>query len=78
MRQLTLSTDSLVIEIACNDGYLLRNFIERRIPCLGIEPTAGTAAAAEAQGIPVLREFFGEDVGRRLIGRGQAGRPHRR
>ena len=71
VRQLTLSTDSLVIEIACNDGYLLRNFIERRIPCLGIEPTAGTAAAAEAQGIPVLREFFGEDVGRRLVAEGR-------
>ena len=41
------------------------------IPCLGIEPTASTAAAAEALGIPVLREFFGEALGRRLAGEGR-------
>ncbi len=36
-----------MIEIACNDGYLLKNFVTAGIPCLGIEPTASTAAAAE-------------------------------
>jgi hypothetical protein len=58
-RQLGLGPASFVIEIASNDGYLLRNFVAGNIPCLGIEPTADTAKAAEKIGIPVLREFFG-------------------
>ncbi len=70
-RRLALDASSLVIEVASNDGYLLKNFVAAGIPCLGIEPTASTAAAAEALGIPVLREFFGEALGRRLAGEGQ-------
>lgn len=70
-RQLRLRSDSLVIEVASNDGYLLKNFIAANIPCLGIEPTASTAAAAESLGIPVLREFFGEALGRRLAEEGR-------
>lgn len=70
-RQLGLGNNSLVIEIACNDGYLLKNFVAAGIPCLGIEPTAGTAAAAEQLGIPVLREFFGEQLGQRLAATGR-------
>ena len=58
-----LTANSHVIEIASNDGYLLKNFIASGIPCLGIEPTASTADAAEMLGIPVLREFFGEALG---------------
>jgi hypothetical protein len=54
-----LNEQSYVIEIASNDGYLLKNFSAKKIPCLGIEPTASTAFAAEALGIPVLRSFFG-------------------
>lgn len=69
--QLRLTADSLVIEVASNDGYLLRNFVAARIPCLGIEPTASTAAAAEKLGIPVLREFFGERLGRELAAQGR-------
>ena len=69
---LQLGPASHVVEIASNDGYLLRNFLAAGIPCLGIEPTASTAAAAEALGIPVLREFFGEDLGRRLAAQGRA------
>lgn len=61
-----LSAGSHVIEVASNDGYLLRNFLQAGIPCLGIEPTASTAEAAEELGIPVLREFFGEQLGSRL------------
>jgi SAM-dependent methyltransferase len=64
--RLKLSRESLVIEVASNDGYLLKNFVAAGIPCLGIEPTAGTADAAERLGIPVLREFFGEALGRKL------------
>ena len=48
--QLGLGPKSLVLEIASNDGYLLKNFLGAGIPCLGIEPTASTAAAAEALG----------------------------
>lgn len=64
--ELNLNSDSLVIEVASNDGYLLKNFIAMGIPCLGIEPTDSTAMAAEAKGIPVLREFFGEALGKQL------------
>ncbi len=68
---LSLDANSLVIEVASNDGYLLRNFVSRGIPCLGIEPTASTADAAEKLGIPVLREFFGEQLGKRLVAEGR-------
>jgi hypothetical protein len=64
--RLHLSRDSLVIEIASNDGYLLKNFVTASVPCLGIEPTACTADAAEKLGIAVIREFFGEALARRL------------
>lgn len=63
---LGLDSSSFVIEVASNDGYLLKNFLAAGIPCLGIEPTASTAAAAEQLGIPVLREFFGETLGVQL------------
>ena len=66
-----LSADSLVLEIASNDGYLLRNFVEAGIPCLGIEPTSGTADAAETLGIHVLREFFTQDLAEKLTKGGQ-------
>ena len=61
-----LSSDSFVVEIASNDGYLLRNFLAPGIPCLGIEPTQGTAEAAERLGIPVLKEFFNGELARSL------------
>lgn len=64
--RLGLTTDSLVIEVGSNDGYLLKNFVAAGIPCLGIEPTARTAAAAEELGIPVMQKFFGEALGRQL------------
>jgi SAM-dependent methyltransferase len=70
-KRLGLGVDSFVIEIASNDGYLLRNFVAAGIPCLGIEPTASTAAAAKAAGVPVLREFFGEGLGKRLAMEGK-------
>jgi SAM-dependent methyltransferase len=70
--RLQLGPESFVIEVASNDGYLLKNFVAAGIPCLGIEPTASTAAAAEALGIPVMREFFGEALGHRLAGEGRS------
>lgn len=60
IKKLSLNKNSHVVEIASNDGYLLKNFVAAGIPCLGIEPTASTASAAEKLGIPVLRDFFGE------------------
>lgn len=69
--RLALNADSLIIEVASNDGYLLSNFVAAGIPCLGIEPTGDTAAAAEAQGIPVLREFFGAALGQHLAAEGR-------
>lgn len=59
---LGLDRESFVVELASNDGYLLRNFMEAGIPCLGIEPTEDTAAKAEELGIPTLREFFGSEL----------------
>ena len=66
IQRLKLNSNSHVIEIASNDGYLLKNFVAAGIPCLGIEPTASTADAAEKLGIPVLREFFGEALAKQL------------
>ncbi|MDC0572451.1 class I SAM-dependent methyltransferase [Luminiphilus sp.] len=66
IEQLGLYKSSYVIEVASNDGYLLKNFIDAGIPCLGIEPTTSTANAAEELGVPVFREFFGEVVAQQL------------
>ena len=51
IKEFRLDGDSFVIEVASNDGYLLRNFLEKKIPCLGIEPTKSTAQHAISQGI---------------------------
>jgi hypothetical protein len=69
-QELSLNENSLVIEVASNDGYLLKNFVKKKIPCLGIEPTASTAKAAEALGIRVLQEFFGSKLGEQLAQEG--------
>lgn len=63
---LELSKESFVVEVASNDGYLLKNFQNKNIPCLGIEPTDSTAKAAEDLGIEVIRQFFGENLGLEL------------
>jgi SAM-dependent methyltransferase len=70
--RLGLGAHSHVIELASNDGYLLRNFVAVGIPCLGIEPTASTADAAERIGVPTLRRFFGRDLGAELAAQGRA------
>ncbi|MFZ4122080.1 MAG: class I SAM-dependent methyltransferase [Caulobacterales bacterium] len=59
-----LNQNSFVVELASNDGYLLKNFVADAIPCLGIEPSDTVAAAAEQIGVKTLVEFFGVDVAR--------------
>lgn len=69
--RLGLGANSFVIEVASNDGYLLKNFVASAVPCLGVEPTDSTAAVAEAAGIPVAREFFGQDFAANLVKSGR-------
>lgn len=69
--RLSLGPASQVVEIASNDGYLLRNFVERGIAVLGIEPAANVAAAAERQGVPTLVRFFGSALARELSAQGR-------
>jgi hypothetical protein len=71
IRRFGLGPDSLVAEIASNDGYLLQYFVERGIPVLGIEPSANTAKIAEQKGVPTLVEFFGDTLARRLVKEGR-------
>lgn len=59
---LGLGSESFVIEVASNDGYLLKNFVSAGIPCLGVEPTESTARAARDLGIPVEEAFFGQTM----------------
>jgi hypothetical protein len=67
-----LGADSHVVEVAANDGYLLQYVRERGIPCLGVEPTASTAAAARAKGIEVVESFFGRQLAGDLRAAGKA------
>ena len=68
-----LDVESLVVEIASNDGYLLKIFVEQGIPVQGIDPAPGQAEAAEKIGVPTLREFFGADLAAEMVAeRGRA------
>lgn len=67
-----LGADSHVVEVASNDGYLLQFVKARGISCLGVEPTASTAAEARKRGIEVRQEFFGEALARQLAEEGHA------
>jgi SAM-dependent methyltransferase len=68
--RLGLGRDSLVVEVASNDGYLLQHFIRKGIPALGIEPAANVARVAQEKGIPTLIEFFGERTARAMAAHG--------
>jgi hypothetical protein len=61
-----LNGGSFVVEVASNDGYLLRNFVEHKIPVLGIEPAKEPARIASEAGIRTVREFFGRDAAHRF------------
>lgn len=65
-----LDKDSLVVEVASNDGYLLQHFKAQAIGVLGVEPTASTANAALEKNIPTRIEYFGESTGKALAGEG--------
>lgn len=65
-RKYSIDETSFVVEIASNDGYLLRNFVDNDVPVLGIEPAANVAKVAEEKSIPTLNEFFGQELATRL------------
>ncbi|MDS4016644.1 MAG: class I SAM-dependent methyltransferase [Candidatus Accumulibacter sp.] len=67
-----LGAASHIVEVAANDGYLLQYARERGIPCLGVEPTASTAAAARAKGIEIVESFFGRRLADELRTAGKA------
>jgi hypothetical protein len=67
IREFSLDEQSLVVEIASNDGYCLQNFQRARIPCLGIEPAQNVAKIAREKGIETLVEFFGAALAQRLV-----------
>ena len=66
-----LDKNSLVIEVASNDGYLLQNFLPKGIPILGIEPASNVAEVAIEKGIPTITEFFGASLARELAEQGK-------
>jgi SAM-dependent methyltransferase len=71
-RRLHLDSRSMVVEAASNDGYLLKHFVAKGIPCLGIEPARNVAAVAQAAGIPTEVCFLGRDTAEALRTRGVA------
>lgn len=66
-----LDSSSFVVELASNDGYLLRNFVEHKIPVLGIDPAHGPARAAQAAGIPTRCTFFDKKLAQQLRDEGR-------
>jgi len=62
LKEFGLNGQSLVVEVASNDGYLLQNFVKANVPCLGIEPAANIAKVAREKGIETLVEFFGQKI----------------
>ena len=70
-RKYKLGPLSFVVEVASNDGYLLRNFVDRGIGCLGIDPADGPVARANAIGVPTIHEFFGSRCAAKLATEGK-------
>jgi hypothetical protein len=69
--RLGLGAQSMVMELASNDGYLLQYFVKRGIPCLGIEPAANVAKAAEERGVPTQVSFFNQETAKQLAASGK-------
>jgi hypothetical protein len=72
--RLKLGSRDLVVELASNDGYLLQHFVTAGIPCLGVDPAANVALAAEERGVPTRVAFFGRDLARALVEEGHSAR----
>lgn len=72
VKRCKLNKSSLVVEIASNDGYLLKNYKEKGIPVLGVEPAQNIARVAEEHGIPTISEFFDLGLAEQLTGKGEA------
>ncbi len=70
-QRLSLNADSLVVELASNDGYLLQYFQQSGIPVLGIDPSHTVAEAAIAKGVPTIIDFFGVRLARQLVAEGR-------
>lgn len=70
VERLDLHQNSFVVEVASNDGYLLQYFVEKGIPCLGVEPAANVAQAAIEKGVPTRIEFFGVASARQMAAEG--------
>lgn len=68
-QRIPLTGDSLVVELASNDGYLLQNFVRDGVPVLGIDPARNIAAVARERGVPTLTEFFSSDLSRHVRNR---------
>lgn len=68
--RLQLNTNSRVIELASNDGYLLQYFVQKGIPCLGVDPTRNTAEAAKKRGVETLVSFWGCRTAEEVVARG--------
>ena len=66
INSLRLDKKKLVIEVASNDGYLLKNFLDKKIPCLGIEPATNAAVISEKKGIKVIKKFFSSKLAKKL------------
>jgi hypothetical protein len=64
--RLALTADSFVVEVASNDGYLLRDVVRRGLRCLGIEPSVNVGKAAVRAGVPTLTAFLDQGVGERV------------
>jgi SAM-dependent methyltransferase len=69
--RLGLGSDSLVVELASNDGYLLQHFLPAGVPVLGIEPARNVAQAAIERGVPTMTRFFGEELAAELVAGGR-------
>jgi SAM-dependent methyltransferase len=67
-----LDRNSMVVELASNDGYLLKNYVEKGIPCLGIDPAEGPAKEAAKVNVPTLDTFFDVELAERLRDEGRA------
>ena len=71
IEEFNISDQDQIIEIASNDGYLLKNFKKRNIPVLGIEPASNVAQIAEKSGIPTIASFFGTETAEKIINSGK-------